>query len=105
MERQDRKQSRAVKRQQTKKLLLRLALAAFLVFAAVRFCCQQPLLNQYSKQISDLEAQIAQEEKNAQQIEDLKALYESDEYKQRLARERLGLVEPDERVFVDVSGK
>lgn len=105
MERADRKQSRLAKRQRTKKLLFRLALVAFFIFAAVRFCCQQPLLNQYSQQIASLEEQIAQEEKNAEQIEDLKELYESDEYKQRLARERLGLVEPDERVYVDISGK
>lgn len=105
MQSEERRQSRIQKRQRAKKLLLRLALVAFFVFAAVRFCYQQPLLNQYGKQIQQLNAQIAQEDKNAQQIEDLKALYESDEYKQRLARERLGLVEPDERVYVDVSGK
>ncbi|NLM51092.1 MAG: septum formation initiator family protein, partial [Clostridiaceae bacterium] len=32
-------------------------------------------------------------------------LYQSDEYNERLAREKLGLVKPGEQVFIDASGR
>lgn len=105
MNRKELKQSRINKRKRNRKLLFRLALIVLFIFAAIRFCFQQPILNHYAKQIKDLNEQIAQEEKKAEQIEDLKQLYESDEFKERIARERLGLVRPGERVFIDISGQ
>ncbi len=105
MERESVKERRSVKMRRSRKVLFRLVLIGFFIFAAVRFCFQQPILSKYAKQIDELQGQIAQEEKRAGQIKDLKQLYETDEYKKRIARDRLGLVEADERIYVDVSGQ
>lgn len=86
-------------------LLVKLALLSFLCFALGRFLYQQPLLNQYDEKISQLTQEIEKEKKSTQQYENLKKLYETDDYKKQLARERLGLVESNERVYVDVSGQ
>ncbi len=93
------------KRKKKIKVFLRLILVAFFLFAAFRFIVQQPLLNKYDKKISELNEQIAQEEKNKAHYEELKKLYETDEYQKQLARERLGLVEENEKVFIDISAQ
>lgn len=105
MSREEIKKTRQKKRRKGLKVFLRLALLAFFVFAAVRFLSQQPLLSEYNNKIGDLHAQIEQEEKDKAHYEELKKLYESDEYQKQLARERLGLVEENEKIFIDVSGK
>lgn len=62
-------------------------------------------MSEYDKKIGDLNDQIQQQEKDKAHYEELKALYETEEYQKQLARERLGLVEENEKVFIDVSGK
>lgn len=104
MSREEIKKTRQKKRKKSVKLVLRLALLAFFVFAAVRFISQQPLLSEYDNKISELNEQIEQQEQEKAHYEELKALYETEEYQKQLARERLGLVEENERVFIDVSG-
>lgn len=105
MDREQMRKSRLKKRKKNKKIFLRLILVAFFLIAAVRFFVQQPILSDYDNKISDLNAQIEQEQKDKQHYEEIKKLYESDEYQKQLARERLGLVEENEKVFIDVSGQ
>ena len=100
MSREEIKKTRQKKRKKSVKLVLRLALLAFFVFAAVRFISQQPLLSEYDNKISELNEQIEQQEQEKAHYEELKALYETEEYQKQLARERLGLVEENERVFI-----
>ncbi|MBE7025976.1 MAG: hypothetical protein E7410_00200 [Ruminococcaceae bacterium] len=97
--------ARENKRKKNVKLFLRLILIAFFLFAGIRFLIQQPLLADYDKKISELEAQIENEEKSKTYYKELKALYETDDYQKQLARERLGLVEENEKVFIDISGQ
>ena len=97
--------AREKKRKKNVKLFLRLILVAFILFSAFRFLVQQPLLADYNKKISELEKQIEAEEKNKTYYKELKALYETDDYQKQLARERLGLVEENEKVFIDISGQ
>lgn len=97
--------AREKKRKKNVKLFLRLILVAFFLFSAFRFIVQQPLLANYDKKISELEAQIENEEKSKTYYKELKTLYETDDYQKQLARERLGLVEENEKVFIDISGQ
>ena len=122
MDREELKKTRQKKRKKGLKVFLRLALLAFFLFAAVRFISQQPLLSEYDKKIGDLNDQIQQQEKDKAHYEEKRentireALKKSEEaqieservlaeYQKQLARERLGLVEENEKVFIDVSGK
>lgn len=66
---------------------------------------QQITLSNYEALAREQEQKIADEELKNQKLQDQKNQVEEnpDEYIQRLAREKLGLVKPNERVFVDIS--
>ena len=66
---------------------------------------QQTVLRTSNAQITQLEAGIAEAEGRLAQVQDLDTLSRSDAYIERVAREKLGLVLPDETVFVDVTGR
>lgn len=53
----------------------------------------------YADQIAQLEEQISLEEARAEEIEKLPEYTESDEYIEKLAREKFGLVYEDEIIF------
>ena len=92
------------KRKRTVNMFWAVLLSILSLFVVVRFCVQQRILNEYDAQLVALNAQIVSGEQTAKEVENLKSLYETDQYKERIARERLGLVSPGERVFIDVSG-
>lgn len=75
------------------------ALTAFSVFVAVNLVWQ---LNTYAQLKVDkerLEAEIAEENKKKQEYTNQMEYYTTDEYIEKIAREQLGLVMPDEIVF------
>lgn len=95
-----------IKKRKTKGIIFkRLIVIIFFVFVATRFFAQQPYIEKYNTQIKDLEQRIAEQKKIAEEIERKRELYQSDEFKAQLARDRLGMVESDERVYIDISGK
>ena len=87
--------------QKKKFKLNRLIIAVAICIVAVVLIRQQLVINSYNKKIADLKSEIKTEEKRTKEIEKKAALYSSDEYIEKVAREELGLVKPDEKVFVD----
>lgn len=81
-----------------------LSLAAFVV---VVLCCvvsfKKMELNQkiaaYEKKITQLEKEKAAEEQRAEEIEEYKAYVQTKKFIEQEARDKLGLVYPDEIVF------
>lgn len=87
------------------RLLLRLAVAAAAVYLVVTFVSGQMQVAQKQRELAELDAMV---ERQAEQNAELERLMESgdeDAYVERVAREKLGYARPDERVFVDISGK
>ncbi len=66
---------------------------------------QQATLRAADAEAARLEAEIAAAEENKAVVKDLDAISQSDAYIEKVAREKLGLVLPDETVFVDVTGQ
>lgn len=64
---------------------------------------QQPQINKNREQIARLEEQIAYEQERQVEIENLKDKVNSDEYIEKMASEKLGLVKSTAKIFVDVS--
>lgn len=65
----------------------------------------QPVINSNKEQAKELQKQISEEQ---QRVEEVKGLIEksgTDEYIERIAREKLGMIKSDEIVFIDVSGQ
>ncbi len=91
----------AIGRQNIKKL----AVCAVVVLAGIYFVYamiwQHSMISQKDKELEDLrqsvEAANAETERLTQEVESLN----DPEYIERIAREELGLVRPNERVFVD----
>ncbi len=74
-------------------------LAVFIVMVAVNVAVQ---LNTYVKlkaQKDEIEEQIGEEEKKKEDYNNQMEYYSTDEYIEKIAREQLGLVMPDEIVF------
>jgi len=63
---------------------------------------QQKLLNAKSLEMSKIENKLAEETKTNEELKKEKEIIDSDEYKEKVARERLGMVKENERVFVDI---
>ena len=81
-----------------------LILVAFVVFM---LCCvisfKKVELNKkieaYEKKITQLEAEKAEEEKHAKEIQEYEAYVQTKKYIEQEARDKLGLVYPDEIIF------
>ena len=83
----------------------RLVLIAVIIFVSVVLIRQQSDINYYNKQINDLNTQISKEEEEKEKLDAKKEEYSSDDYIEKVARDELGLVMADEKVFVDVNNK
>jgi cell division protein DivIC len=80
-----------------------LAIAGVVAFLLVVLMVQSQRLivknNAYTAQKAELEQQIRDEEIRADDIENLKDYVDSDEFIEKIAREKLGLVYEDEIIF------
>lgn len=86
-------------------VILRVLTIVFVVFTVVKIVAQQPLLNQYNVKATEYENQIQAEKDKIEHYKNLKELYKTEEYQMLIAKERLGLVEENEKVYIDASGK
>lgn len=86
------------------KLFRNLLLIAFIVWGIV-LIKQQLNISQYQNEIKSLSTKIevAEEElnQNKENLEEEKKLTNSPEYIEKLAREKLGMYLPNERVYID----
>ncbi|MGN1115786.1 MAG: septum formation initiator family protein [Candidatus Ornithomonoglobus sp.] len=64
---------------------------------------QRPQINQYRAEIADLNEKIQQERDRQAEIDDLKTKVNTDEYIEKIASEKLGLVKSNAKIFIDVS--
>lgn len=83
-----------------KKLLL-----VVFVIVAITFIRQQGEINNYNDKIDEINSQIAYEEDQKKTLQEKEELYSSDDYIEKVAREELGLVKADEKVFIDANSK
>ena len=65
----------------------------------------QPQINENYDIQAELEAQIEYEKQRANEVDALKEIVDSDEYIEKIAREKLGMIRKDEIVFVDITGE
>ncbi len=94
------------KRKKKKGIVLK---RAVLLGAAVVVVCvfvnQYGSLRRYHQQISELEQEIAAQQQTGQELDEKENVYSSMEYIEKVARDTLGLVRADEKVYIDSSQK
>lgn len=63
-----------------------------------------PIIDANAKSADKLREEIAKEESRAEELDALIALEGTDEFTERIAREKLGMIKANEIVFIDISG-
>lgn len=80
-----------------KKLII-LLIAAYTIFTIIN---QQKTLNQYSEQTDTLTQEIADETQTKEELAKQKENVDSLEFIEQMAREKLDMYYPNERVYID----
>lgn len=85
---------------------LKIALLVFLVGGMIfKGLMQIPQINASKAEVAKLTNQIEYERERQKEIEELKGKVNTDEYIEKMASEKLGLIKSNAKVFVDVSGE
>lgn len=86
-----------------KKLLKKLIIIVFLIYFSYIIFSQQQSLNSYAESQKYYSNQISIEQKNNQELVDMKTNINSLEYIEKIAREKLDMYLPNEKVYIDVA--
>lgn len=76
-----------------------------LCFVAVMFIKQFGRISYYNGQIKDLEVKISEQEKISEELTNRQDVYTSKEYVEKIARDTLGLVRANEKVYIDSNSR
>lgn len=96
-----------MKKKGTKKrrsIFLRLILIGFLCYGLISFFMLQMDLAQKDQELREINKKIQTQQQTNEELKTMLGEEHYSEYIARIAREKLGYVYPDERIFVDVSG-
>ena len=92
------------KRKVKRSTLLRISLAAFLVYVVATLISLQVQINEQREELEDIQQQIMIKEITNENMD--AALESGDEaYIEQVAREELDYAKPGERIFINVSGR
>ena len=86
-----------------KKKLVNIIFLVIVGFMVFRGLMQIPRINQKAEELENLRHEKIYEEARAEEVEKMKNITDTDEYIEKMAREKLGLVREDEKIFIDVS--
>ena len=84
-----------------KKILRNVFIIAVIIYIVFVFINQQKTLNEYSQNTEDLTQQIASEEEKNEDLNQQKDNVNSLEFIEEMAREKLDMYYPNERVYMD----
>ena len=84
-----------------KKIYKNVIIAIFLIYFVVTLISQQKTLNQYSKNYEDLTSQIEKQKEYNEQLSKKKQDIESTDFIEDMAREKLDMYLPNEKVYMD----
>ena len=85
-----------------KGLMLRLVVFFILIYVAVTIINQQKKIDSYDISISNLNDEIIEENEYKAELISTKENINSQEYIERVAREKLNMYKPNEKVYIDI---
>jgi len=86
-----------------KKLLKYVIILAFLIYFSYIIFSQQQSLNSYAESQKYYSKQISQAQQNKEELKETQANINSLEYIEKVAREKLDMYLPNEKVYIDVT--
>lgn len=92
-----------MKKNNNNKWLSKLILLAVIGYVGYTLITQQMTFNKYDKEYAYYENKYFQEQDRNTNLQNEKENINSDEYIEKVAREKLGLVMPNETIYIDAS--
>ncbi len=71
------------------------------IYVVSIFISQQETLNSYRAEVKSYDEKITEAKEEQSSLQDMKDNVDSDEYIEEIAREKLGMYLPNERVYID----
>ena len=97
----DSRVKKSIRRGNPKKMAVRLGVLLVALYVIVTLVNQQGVINSNSVQANALKSQISQAQGDTGRLNAELVQIGSDSYIERVARQKLGLVKPGEKIFVD----
>lgn len=91
-----------MRNQKMKNLLKRVLILIFIIYFIYTIISQQKTLNAYAKEKEKINEQIDVAEEAQTELMKMKENINSDEYIEQIAREKLEMYYPNERVYIDI---
>ncbi len=92
-----------MKNEKLKSVLKKILIVVIAIYVIYTFFVQQETLNAYKADEERYKEQIAAEEERKQELNETKSNLDSKEYIEEVARERLDMYLPNEKVYIDIS--
>ena len=84
-----------------KGIIKKILIACILIYTAITFINQQKILSTYASNKVEIEKKLEEAKKHQEQLKNTKENVNSDEYIEQVAREKLDMYLPYERVYVN----
>ena len=92
-----------MKNENIKFILKRLLVIAIVIYVIYTFFSQQKSLNMYKADEDHYLEQISQEEEKKEKLNETKANINSKDYIEEIARDKLNMYLPNEKVYIDIN--
>ena len=83
------------------KLLKKIVITILVIYAITTFCNQQKILNTYAVNKEELESKITEAKKEQEELYKQKENVNSAEYIESIARDKLNMYFPNEKVYIN----
>ena len=93
------------KKSRTTEFSITIVLCCLVAVLTVKGISLQQKVNANASRLSSLDSQIEEEKQRTDDITAFKEYMQTDEYIEKMASEKLGLIKSNAKVFVDVSGE
>ena len=90
-----------MKNKKNSNLLKKLLILIFAIYFIYTLIAQQKTLNSYAREKERYNEQIEVAEDEQEELQEMKENINSDEYIEQIAREKLDMYYPNERVYID----
>ena len=85
-----------------KKFLKKIIVISIAIYVIYTLISQQKTLNAYSNEKEKYQEQISKEKEDTNNLKEMEENVTSPEYIENIAREKLGMYLPNEKVFIDI---
>lgn len=92
-----------MKNTKIKNLMKKILFIGIVIYVVYTFFTQQITLNNYQAEQERYSEQIAEEKDKQEELKQTKENIDSEEYVEEVAREKLDMYYPNERVYIDIS--